>query len=70
MILDKSAGIHWGNVPLFKRMMDVKPRYHLFGHAHESYGTLKQNDIVFSNASLLDDHYKMCHPPKLFVYMP
>ena len=27
MILDESAGIHWGNVPLFKRIMEVRPRY-------------------------------------------
>ena len=67
MILDESAGIHWGNAPLFRRIMEVKPRYHLFGHAHEGYGTLKQNGIVFSNAALLNDHYKMCHQPKMFI---
>ena len=67
MILDESAGENWGNIPLFKRMMEVKPRYHLFGHAHEGYGTIKQNGIVFSNASVLDDQYRMCHSPKLFV---
>ena len=67
MILDQSSGRHWGNAPLFKRMMDVKPRYHLFGHAHEGYGTVKQNEIVFSNGAVLDDHYRMCHPPKVFI---
>ena len=67
MILDESAGKNWGNIPLFKRMMEVRPCYHLFGHAHEGYGTIKQNGIVFSNASVLDDQYRMCHPPKLFV---
>ena len=67
MILDQSSGRHWGNVPLFKRMMDVKPRYHLFGHAHEGYGTVKQNGIVFSNGAVLDDHYRMCYPPKVFI---
>lgn len=67
MILDKSAGIYWGNAPLFKRIMEVKPRYHLFGHAHESYGTVKQNGIVFSNGAVLDDHDRMCHPPKVFM---
>ena len=68
MILDESAGTHWGNFPLFKRIMEVRPRYHLFGHAHESCGTLKQDDIIFSNASLLDDQCHLCHSPKLFVF--
>ena len=67
MILDQSAGIHWGNAPLFKRIMEVKPRYHLFGHAHDSYGIVKQNDIIFSNASVLDDQCRLCHSPKLFI---
>ena len=66
MILDESAGIHWGNVPLFKRIMEVRPRYHLFGHAHESCGTLKQ-DIIFSNGAILDDFYHISHQPKVFL---
>lgn len=67
MILDQSAGIHWGNAPLFKRIMEIKPRYHLFGHAHDSYGIVKQNDIIFSNASVLDDQCRLRHSPKLFI---
>ena len=67
MILDRSAGTHWGNAPLRNRIYDVKPRYHLFGHAHESYGTIKQDGIVFSNASLLDDMNRMVRKPRLFV---
>ena len=67
MILDRSAGTHWGNAPLRNRIFDVKPRYHLFGHAHKSYGTIKQDGIVFSNASLLDDLNRMVRKPRLFV---
>ena len=67
MILDCSAGTHWGNAPLRNRIFVVKPRYHLFGHAHESYGTIKQDGIVFSNASLLDDMNRMIRKPRLFV---
>ena len=67
MILDRSVGTHWGNAPLRNRIFDVKPRYHLFGHAHESYGTIKQDGIVFSNASLLDDLNRMVRKPRLFV---
>ena len=67
MILDESAGIHWGDVPLFKRIMEVRPRYHLFGHAHESCGTLKQDDIIFSKGAILDDFYHISHQPKVFL---
>lgn len=67
MILDESVGTHWGNFPLFKRIMEVRPRYHLFGHAHESCGTLKQDDIIFSNGAILDDFYHISHQPKVFL---
>ena len=66
MILDKSAGTHWGNAPLKNRVTEIKPRYHLFGHAHESFGILKEDCTVFSNASLLNDKNKLIRKPRLF----
>lgn len=66
MILDESAGVHWGNLSLRNRVLKVKPRYHFFGHAHEGYGLLKDEGIVFSNAAVLDDNYRMCHQPLIF----
>ena len=68
MILDESAGIHWGNVLLRNKVYEVKPHYHLFGHAHEGYGTFKDEHIIFSNGAILDDHYNSCHKPKLIIY--
>ena len=68
MILDRSAGTHWGNAPLRNRIMEVKPRYHLFGHAHDGYGILKQDGIVFSNAALLDDRNRLVRKPRLFTF--
>lgn len=68
MILDESNGKHWGNQPLGERVMKVKPKYHLFGHAHESYGTEKRGEIVYSNGASLNDLYEMCHKPKLYSY--
>lgn len=65
MILDESAGIHWGNAPLYNRTMEVKPKFHLFGHAHESNGILRQSETLFSNASLLDDRNKLVYKPRL-----
>lgn len=67
LILDKSAGMHWGNPTLRDRIYEVRPRYHLFGHAHDGYGLLKHDGIVFSNASLLDECNKLVHQPRRFV---
>lgn len=67
MILDESSGTHWGNAPLRNRIFEVKPRYHLFGHAHESYGTKKQEGIMFSNASLLDDLGRLVRKPIVII---
>ena len=66
MILDESVGVHWGNAPLRNRIMEIKPRYHLFGHSHGGYGTVKQDNIVFSNAALLDDMNRLVRKPRLF----
>ena len=68
MILDQSSGIHWGNAPLRNRILEAKPRYHLFGHAHNGYGILKQDGIVFSNAALLDDMNRLVRKPRLFMF--
>lgn len=67
MLLDKSDGMHWGNLPLRRRVLEVKPRYHLFGHSHEAYGVQKIEGIVFSNGALLDNDCKLCRRPRLFV---
>lgn len=65
MILDKSAGVHWGNAPLRNRIFEIKPRLHLFGHAHESYGTLRQEGILFSNAALLNEMNRLVREPRI-----
>ena len=31
-ILHGIEGTNWGNLPLLKRIYDVKPKFHLFGH--------------------------------------
>ena len=64
-ILDYSSGTHWGNLPLRNSVENANPLLHLFGHAHESYGTTKRDGIIFSNASLLDDYNKLVNSPRL-----
>ena len=63
----ESVGIHWGNAPLRNRIMEVKPRYHLFGHSHGGYGIVKQDNIVYSNAALLNDMNHLVRKPRLLL---
>ena len=74
MILDKDNNIHWGNADLKKKILEVKPRYHFFGHIHGAYGTEKHHGIVFSNAALFYESFQMegnfhllKYKPKIFV---
>ena len=67
MILDKSSGIHWGNAPLWNKVQEVKPRYHLFGHAHEANGIIEKDGVIYSNGALLDDVMNMRYEPRVIV---
>ena len=66
MILDESNGVNWGNAPLRNRVQEVKPKYHLFGHVHESKGVEKHGNIVYSNGSCVDNKYNICCIGKVF----
>jgi Icc-related predicted phosphoesterase len=44
---------------------EVKPRYHLFGHAHESNGIKEQGGIIFSNGAVLDDVMNLRFKPRV-----
>lgn len=68
MILDESNGVHWGNAPLRNKVQEIRPKYHLFGHAHDAYGVMKDDDIVYSNSAILDDNYRIVHKPRCFLY--
>lgn len=41
----------------------IKPKYHLFGHIHESYGIFETESTTFINACVLDENYKMKNQP-------
>jgi len=54
-ILDKSsAKLSLGCESLLKRVNDVRPRYHVFGHIHASYGRVELEGTTFINASIMD----------------
>jgi Icc-related predicted phosphoesterase len=43
---------------LYKRVMEIKPKLHVFGHIHEGYGERIRDGVVFVNCSRKDRKYK------------
>ena len=63
-ILDKTIeGELAGCEDLLKRVKEVKPRYHTFGHIHEGYGAVKIDETVFINASICTRSYNPINKP-------
>ena len=50
---------HYGDYHLYAKVLDIKPRLHLFGHNHNVYGRTERFGITFSNAAIVDEHYKL-----------
>ncbi|TMM31499.1 metallophosphoesterase [Polaribacter aestuariivivens] len=50
---------------LKKKVLEIKPKLHVFGHIHEAYGKTIRNETIFVNASLLDHKYKSANTPIL-----
>lgn len=56
-ILDRtSRGARVGDAELLKRVREIRPRVHCFGHIHESYGTEAGGDTLFCNAAVFNGH--------------
>lgn len=45
----------------------VKPKVHICGHIHESFGQHELNNTRFYNVSLLDEDYKLVHDPTTII---
>ena len=56
-------GGHVGCEELYKRISDIKPKIHVCGHIHNSYGQKTIDGIEFLNASVLNDRYEYAHKP-------
>lgn len=63
-ILDKTKrDEEVGCEELLKKVLEVNPKIHAFGHIHEGYGVFKQNKTIFINASNLNFRYQYTNPP-------
>lgn len=47
----KKKGEHVGCKVLRERVDKIKPKIHIFGHIHESYGHVMENGTLFVNAA-------------------
>ncbi|MDB5252733.1 MAG: metallophosphoesterase [Flaviaesturariibacter sp.] len=55
-----------GDRDLLKRVTEVRPKVHVFGHIHESYGTCIKEGVRYINASILNELYQPVHRPVVF----
>lgn len=63
-ILDKSSQhISLGCKELLDKVKKIKPKYHVFGHVHASYGIAKIDNTTFINASNLNTYKGLINPP-------
>lgn len=48
------------------RVYKVRPKLHVFGHIHCSYGAMTKDGIIFANAALCDEGINPVHPIQVF----
>ena len=56
---NKSGTIRYGDADLMDRVRELHLKTHLFGHQHECNGMVERNGVIFSNAAVLDNKYKV-----------
>lgn len=56
-----------GCFELLKRVMEVKPRVHIFGHIHEGYGITASDEVgtIFVNAATCTGEYVPSNAPQI-----
>ena len=65
-VLDEVPALgHLGCADLWKRVRELSPRVHAFGHIHEGSGTDIRDGIHFVNASICDGLYRPVNPARV-----
>lgn len=57
---------HVGCEDLMARVLEVKPKVHVFGHIHVGSGEAYSSGIRFINAAICDEDYKPVNPARVF----
>lgn len=66
--LDFDGETHFGDELLLDKVLEIKPKLHLFGHVHQAYGMKKSVDTTFVNASLLNKNDELVNEAVLLKY--
>lgn len=64
-ILDFDDDINYGDEQILSKVIEVKPRAHLFGHIHSQHGILTEHGITFSNGAIMNADYTNLNQPNL-----
>lgn len=57
---------HVGCQDLLRKVLLVKPKIHVCGHIHESYGSINRSETQFINASQVDEVYQVVNKPLVY----
>ena len=67
-ILDETvSGQQVGCSNLSETVNFIRPKFHLFGHIHEAYGSTISGATTFINGSILNEKYEAVNPPHEFL---
>lgn len=53
---------------LRNKVKEIKPKLHVFGHIHGSYGAAQDEDTIYANVSICDERYMAKHKPQTFIF--
>jgi len=51
---------------LLQKILEVKPRAHIFGHIHEEYGVFERDGVDFLNVSTMNQSYHIANLPMIY----
>lgn len=52
-----------GCADLLRKVHEVKPRLHVFGHIHHGYGQTQDSEALFCNAAVVNGKYQLTNDP-------
>lgn len=56
---------HRGNATLAELLKKLHPTCHLFGHEHDAYGKTIKENVIYSNACVVDNRYNLINNPTI-----
>lgn len=62
-ILDYDDSINYGDKQLLTKVMELRPKLHLFGHIHRQHSIISMDGITFSNGAIMSDDYTSLQSP-------